>query len=439
MTWDRRDEVAVMCARLKVSPAEFVYQTLKDRGDWIDKNRFRLSNGNELLDKTLLDRNDPLVDLALAQFTTNPSIVAGLYGRSHAGKMGKEYALGLRVACLSNKFVGSGFFFSDAGEWLGEPGLIKLIRDGDEEEIYALVQNPNAGALLASLYGRRNYFSDLPEMQWFALIRESIGNPRINTDYSNEDGPDLVAWDIHKEILNLLRTAPAEDGWVRMLNYLLMGLDPHFVRAPDRDIDDILDRWGNVSIKESFGEQKGEDAKGYYTDLTEVQEFCCLIAALYGKIFEDREIRVLGSTDSADVVRRCAYYGNASLSLEEMRTAIERERRTFCFAAIYNDYILDSRNRAVLESALRSDVRFLYARRCEQIHKRRPHFDPKPVSELGAELLDDVVEQPTKSGELLAVERLEKRIGDLNDKFSRLQTMASWGLIAVLVILFWIR
>ncbi len=113
-------------------------------------------------------------------------------------------------------------------------------------------------------------------------------------------------------------------------------------------------------MKEPFKEEENVESKGYYTPLSEAQEFCCLVAALYGKKFEDKKFKILGSLDDEAITSRCAYYGNADLAVEEIEAAYAKDGATFTFAALYNENLYwGTKKRVALEDVLKGDLRFI--------------------------------------------------------------------------------
>lgn len=440
MTWDSKEDAAIRRAKLKVSSPEVAYQALKSRGEWIEQNHFPTWLEDDAVEQILHDRDDPLINLALAQYACSGKVVADLYARNQLNGNDEKYSFGVRIACLSNRLTPNGWFFDDAGEWMGEQQLAQLIDRGDESELVAWLQNPSAGKFLGQLYQRKELFAAVSNDRWYILVRASIPNPRINIDKGTEDGPDMSLWDIQDGIVNLLRTAPAEENWLHVLRYLLLGVDPQNIGTSKSDIDDILDRWGRVSIKNSFGENKDQEEQGTYTPLTLVQEFCCLVAALYGKKWADNKFEILGNPNSESTAQRCAFYGNAEMSVEEMRMAIAKDEKIFVFAALCNGNMFWNRNRRVaLEEALRGSLRYIYVQRCQQMHTRRLAFDPMPVTEFGAELLDDIVASPKSSEEIVAIARLEGLVKELTKQLGTVRNWVTWGFIALAIAVFWPR
>lgn len=435
MAWDSEEHSAITLARLKVAPPDMVYAALRDYGDYIHSQ----INGtaDDSLEATLLARDDPLINLGLAQFGASNTTVAALYKRGFALRSSDlESGRGLQVACLANRIVPQMRFSSFFGDIDGiDPvEFRRLANEGDWDEICALLANPSAGEVLQALYNRKPPFDDISDHRRRDLVYASIKNPRINVDKSDVDGPDLLAWDIQKGIYNLLQTAPIEASWQKILHSLLSNIDPSATRIPDTDPQEVLTRWGELKVENTF-ENQDEDAEGWATSLSLVDEFRCLIAALYGRKFEDKTIKQIGGPDDLDVALRCAFYGNGSLTIDQMRAGYQRDEKVFVFAALLNDslyYRFDCR--AELEGLIFGNLRFMYAWRCKQIHSRRPSFDLHPISESGAMLLDDVIEKK-QSEEMTTLTRIEAQIALLKERIGSVSKMATWGFVILLAIL----
>jgi hypothetical protein len=84
-----------------------------------------------------------------------------------------------------------------------------------------------------------------------------------------------------------------------------------------------------------------------------------------------------------DVALRCAFYGNAELTSKEMHKGRERDGAAFGFAVLFNDHVYrkPELRKLLEEEYLTGDLRARYLRRCEQLHKRWPYFDPRPMAD----------------------------------------------------------
>jgi hypothetical protein len=129
-----------------------------------------------------------------------------------------------------------------------------------------------------------------------------------------------------------------------------------------------------------FGEA-GEQG-GYYSAYTLVEEFCALMAGCYGRVFVDNEFRYIGELDSADLLLRCAHYGQGKMSPEQMEQAYAKDGGMFALAAIFNyQILLVAECRQQLEICLSDDLQHLYAGRCTQLHKQHKSFNPQPLTD----------------------------------------------------------
>jgi hypothetical protein len=99
------------------------------------------------------------------------------------------------------------------------------------------------------------------------------------------------------------------------LSYLLLQIDPSQAAHPD-SVDHVLERW---KVDERGNAPEQSKAEGYETTLDRRTEFRCLIASLYSRRW-NRNDAVHGSPEDEDVVRRCAYYGMASLDPKQIWT-----------------------------------------------------------------------------------------------------------------------
>jgi hypothetical protein len=423
-------------ARLIVARPEDVWAALRDYGEEIKKGT--LFGGDPELEKSLLMRTNPLIDLGLARYGGDSDVVAALYKKTHATSsdhLQQRYLHGLRVACLANESL-RGLLPSFKNIVSGEE-LKRLVKEGDDEEMSALLSNPLSDDLLESLYENKQPFSAIDDERRRRLVMLSIYNPRLTDNQDDEHGPDMTHWGIHKGIVGMLATVPTTYGWLRTFRSLLDRLDPGAVRTPDAPITAILDRWINVPMPD--GETKKEQ-EGYYTPLSLRDEFRCLVASLYGAYYDKTAGKYtslnVGSSDSPDIALRCAHYGKVKLTVAAMKEGYARDGDVFVFAALCNSSVYYDSNlrRFFEEQVLSGDIRHVYKRRCEQIHKRQPSFDPRPASEW---LIDDQQEnEKPESNELRLLKQIEASLGQLAKKVLFTQTWVFWGLIILAALVF---
>jgi hypothetical protein len=71
-------------------------------------------------------------------------------------------------------------------------------------------------------------------------------------------------------------------------------------------------------------------------------------------------------------ILRSAYYGNAQLTEKEMEAGFVRDQDVYLLAVLCNDsvYHKPALRKLLEEEQLRGNLRYVYRRRCEQLHKR---------------------------------------------------------------------
>lgn len=438
MAWDKDEPRTITLARLKVAAPELVCAEFQAYNQHYHGDKLiGLGEPFEELESALRARNHPLIDLALAHYGASDAVVGALYNKAHAGTGDAQQDKGVRIAVLSNRILPRMLFGDEP--CIPKEELRHLAQSGDTEELQVMLRNPSSGGLLRDLYQHKPPFDDLPMDRLQVLVNASIPNARVNIDESNEDGPDMLRWDIQEGIWHMLATAPLEKKWMWTLDFLLFQLNPAHVYAPDRDVQEVLARWATLVVKKTFGNQD-EDEKGFHTNagLTAVDEFRCLIAALYGQVWKDGKSHIVGSKDDQDIALRCAYYGNASMKPEEMQACQDRDGDAFVYATLCNDSLFHDRKcRALLEGMISGQLRYRYAARCEQIAKRWKSFDSRPVSESGATVLDDIIEEQPPSAETQALSRLETKVTELANKLNGAKSTAVWIVIGIVALLIW--
>jgi hypothetical protein len=416
-------------ARLLVSRPETVFEELKKCAG--ELGSFNRRTADDELEKSLLERSDPLIDLALARFGGNKEAVGALYAKGllpASAPLDARYRKGLRIACLSNQSVRSNHDFTDHDPIIGTAETRRVLAEADWDEADALICNPHiSDRLLEALYERGEPFSQFDEERWRYLVMMSKKNCRL-VDCRDGEDPDLGHFRIQRTIFGLLERAPANGLWLHTLYELFDSLDPRLVASTDK-IDHILERWAPITIPL---DSKGRPWGGYWTSAPLLDEFRCMIAALYGRGYRDHKSVILGSANASDAAVRCAYYGNARLSAKEMSEGYKRDSDLFTFAALYNDSIYLNRElRTLLETEyLSGDLVHKYRRRCQQLHKRYPHFDPEPEAAwMTQNAAEDEQNALHKFNQWAA--RIEAKTADLNKQVKTIRELLVFGFIVM--------
>jgi hypothetical protein len=426
MIWDENEPNEIRKARLLISPANIVYEQLKVYGAYLQQTSVFSRNAD--FETVLFNRNEPLINLGLAQYCSSSDIVYELYNRSciPCGLESENiYNHGLRVACFANQSL---------NRWVDWDRLIQKIDlkplfQERAYEAYTLVKNPSIPPYtLASIYERTKEFSDLDDITWLSFINASSDNPRLNideTDYKKEylDEGHIV---VHNAILKVLETAPLSEQCINLIGDLFYKLNPDLVKA-SRKIDSILERWAFKNIS-SYHSDNSTYKEGYYTNLSLIEEFRCLIASLYGGVSN-----FLVARDAEDIAFRCIYYGNSDMTIQEMNRAYELDADVFSFAALNNSKLFkDKRKRILIEKSLNERLEYRYKRRCEEIHTKDQDFDPNPIMEQGYSD-DEYLETPP---ELLSLEILSSKLDELSLQLNsvKLRVFIGFSFIGLLIV-----
>src|ERR1700730_7996086 len=166
-----KDERRIREARLLVSRPEEVFKELRSYGAQAKANHY----GDEQLEKSLLERGDPLIDLGLACYGSDKGMVGELYKKALIAPntpADARYRKGLRIACLSNQ--GLRFCWHFPREIIGEDETRRVLGEADRDEAEALLCNPEIECeLLQALYERTGPFSTIPDDRWLDLVHMS--------------------------------------------------------------------------------------------------------------------------------------------------------------------------------------------------------------------------------------------------------------------------
>ena len=101
VAWDNKTPNSVTIARLINSPAIAVYEELKSFAADADADMWR----DDKIEEALLQRNDPLVTLGLAQYGASDKVAAVLYKRASVTTGDVAFSRALRLGILGNPVV----------------------------------------------------------------------------------------------------------------------------------------------------------------------------------------------------------------------------------------------------------------------------------------------------------------------------------------------
>lgn len=355
-------ELFLTAARVAVGNPDYCHRLLIGIGE--DLKDETASAAEFIVYGTAIRRNDPLIDLAVAQYSPKASHVRNCFMRTlprAANALQQSYKLGLRLACLQNRRKTSGASGNPVS-YLGRSGTAVFLKVATSDELLALFTNPAIDEeLIEGLYRRAKPFSDIAPPRWTSMLVYCMDNPCLRKRPGGGEKSDARHHRIQHSVWWFVEHAPFNDILAQVILNTLARLNPAEVYAPD-SIEATLNRWGQ------FGLRKAGKAVSTLTGLSRQDELRCLIASLYGK--KAGALSDVTET-SRDVARRCCYYANARLTTRQITAGYERDAAVFLLAAAGNaDILLDREKSTVLERHLGDDwLTYRYLRIREALHR----------------------------------------------------------------------
>jgi hypothetical protein len=438
MNWGENEPMPVKIAKLRIASPDFVYSELKSIYEhFLIEKVSAYSFNHEELERTLLERNEPFILMALAKYATTRKIIHEVFKKATKGTGDAQLDKGLRVAILANQFC---FRWEFGPKSIEDMDLRQIATNEDSDEIRAMFQNPSAGHMLSLLYQKKSPFDELSSDKLQTLVYASIPNNRVNIDESDRHGPDFNYMGINKGIVQLLKTAPVEEHWMGTLQYLLHQLDPRSRTIYSDNVMNVLDRWAPLKVIDKFPTDKNapeSEELGLYTGLTAAAEFRCLVAALYGNDFTNGKSTIIGSKDDSDIALRCSYYGNSDIKSSEMTEFYKRDNDAFVFAALFNDRIFSNKKSLEkLDEMVGGPLQRIYEKRWEQISERKSGLYKRPNHGTDQRLINIDAEHHKLGFDSKILERIESTSTEIWTKINRYRNEGLWiGAIIILLLL----
>jgi len=389
--WDDKTPGAITRARILRMPAPRVYDELKDYGAYVYGHDWFCFDDD--LEQALYDRSDELINLGLAQFGASRKVTSALYKQSLAATADVGYNRAIQIAVLGNCGLARACELTDGP--VGGAELLRLASTAENDwpdaldALRTLLQNPGARAVVSQVFNRQPPFDQVQLERFSWLVAAASQNPSINECHDSYDGPDLTAYNLQKGIWKLVQTLPVSECSIESLSMLLDEVDPRRTYSSDADPTPAISRWRDVKLSDEF---KKRWADYRYTTLDYAEEFCCLAAALYGRWYERSNEKSaamnVGAADSPKLFLRCAYYAHATLTVEQMQRAHDKDKDAFTLAALCNPQLVcNPKTRAVFEGSTmlaNSALWDLYNRRRKELLGVEPSMDqdePPPTAE----------------------------------------------------------
>ena len=307
-------------AVLASASGDFIYRFYVDQSK-VNQDH-QCDDVDEQTEKRLLDRNDPFIDLTLAQYCLHSETLGALFGKSRTNKN-----LALALACVSNITVSrQRYAFCKMPEALfpkrSKESVTAWFKVIGNDELDAFFRNPTIeDHFLADVLEGKHFWAEMTDDQKRTILLALCNNPRICAPYDNEYMDGYAEYShsrIANSIWHLAAILPVERQWAAILGALF---EKTVGGSHDLDMLQLAKRW-NVADPAEQAEKK----KQFLTPFEAVRY------ALYkesGKISEPRGKNAAEARkphlENDDIAYRAAIYSQFSLSPEEIAGAYERD------------------------------------------------------------------------------------------------------------------
>jgi len=177
MTVWRKAEQKLHAAHVSLCSAEAAFEWLRSQAPtYTDGTDYSRDAESSLSEYVLFRRGGPLIDLGLARYARNQSIVRRVHQRGGSA---------VRLAAWSNVAGGTGY--SASGIWAQKSDMACLARSGTLSEIKAFSGNPSISeGSIEDIVKRKDAFSGLTEGRWIKGLQGLSENPRMAEEYGPE-------------------------------------------------------------------------------------------------------------------------------------------------------------------------------------------------------------------------------------------------------------
>jgi hypothetical protein len=204
-------------AFLRAASPESVYNWIRERAPKESVYEPESLIPDALL-KSLHDRQDSLINLALAQFCVSPAMLKQLY---------QEGDEPLKCAVLSNRFLGRVFWMPSRKYLFTEEEHQAFAGAASPPLLEAYLSNPSLDPeILEALFLRKAPFAEIGEERWKQCILYASANSRLHHDYPHRRFAYSDGWSDYKHgtpmtaAWRLLDTLPATKEWAAVLGLL---------------------------------------------------------------------------------------------------------------------------------------------------------------------------------------------------------------------------
>ena len=421
----KTEEKVIKHARLSLLEPQKVYEELIQYKEEISSKQINLDwvwGNDDKLEVELLSRDEPLIDLGLAQAAASKEVVETLWSKYDTKD--KNFALAVKVGILGGLNASA----------IPTENLVKILEgeyvanfDDKDDLAYALLKNKHARRfVIKDLLNKKAPFNHISDDRMIVLLDAIKHNECLNIDKSDSESPDLTYWAIRGGLFKIITEAPVSQNWLYSL-YDLLGVIQEKYFEKEFDFAAFVEKWRALNTDNS------STSDGYYTNLSLNEEFLCLAACLIGYRGFSKEMK-LSEKEKTDIVYRCEYYSKASLSTKQITEAIINDGSVFIMSALYNhEILLHNNKRELIEEVISGNLSHLYNERIKLLKITYPWFKPNLTQSTESK------ENKENSSELKeSVDALRMSINTQYTELITLKYLVYGALIAALVFS-WLR
>lgn len=287
--------------------------------EWLKKRKRRDSDRDEIIEKTLIVRNEPLIDLGLALYCKLSGETALNFYRNGDLTIKRALFAGPSVRMNITETFGN-FWLDDA--------LAEMLSSFDDnfESLKLLFSNEFIyERTLCDLYERESPFHELTDKQWRHAIACATHNPCMDgLRYEAFDYSRLgLSYDKWESAWQLFASVPVNDYFAYVMATLGETIAPRGVlfipkASSNLNVRQTIKRWRKADEDDEYGHYRG-------------------CRASLGRLLDRDELK-----DSDDIALRQAYYNGLAWHLrtpDDVKQTFKKDRERFLELTVENDLI----------------------------------------------------------------------------------------------------
>ncbi len=270
----------------------------------------------------LLERNDPIINLGLANVTTDDKILQTLWHLNNAA---------IRIAIAENTYRDEWIF--SGPRWIEEANLSKALEEEHIEFVQAWCTNPSLKhTALADLFSKNKIYDGLSEERWLLCVYWGLKNPNLQKAPSlfdqYDDAPFQSAWQLLETLPNTRKNAYLI---CESFNKLACFRVPSWGRDELMFLEHILNRWSADA---------SDDTDARSSDGEERSEFQILRKNIAKAIPAYPQTLRNFLRDHKDLdVRRGFYESERVVNPADLQTYFNKDGQEFLGSAVYNEHL----------------------------------------------------------------------------------------------------